>query len=109
MITLNEIILIAGMVAVTFGVRYIPLLIMGRLNLPTRVMNGLRYVPVAVLTAITVPAMIMPQGTVNIQFANAYLYGGIAGVIIAWRTRNLLYTIVGSMVVFLLWRVLAGA
>lgn len=104
--TQTEVIMIIGMVAVTFSVRYIPLLIAGRVEMPTRLFKALRYVPIAVLTAISVPAALMPQGNLDISLNNAYLAASIAAVLIAWRTPNLLYTIVGGMALFFLWRVL---
>lgn len=101
---MNEALLILGMTLVTFGVRYPPLALVGRLNLPPMVIRALRYVPVAVLTAIIVPAMLMPSGAVNTGFDNAYLYAGIIAALIAWRTKNLLLTIGLGMLVFLLWQ-----
>jgi len=62
MTTTAEIVLVFGMMLVTFGVRYPVLAILGRLELPPRILNALRYVPVAVLTAITVPAVLAPGG-----------------------------------------------
>lgn len=103
--TSNEFILIIGMMLVTFLPRYIPMLVVGRLPMPDRLFRALRYVPIAVLTAISVPAALMPQGTVNLGIGNAYLYGSIASVLIAWRFQNLLYTIGGGMLVFFLWGV----
>jgi branched-subunit amino acid transport protein len=104
----QEILLIAGMMAVTFGVRYLPLLFAGRIQLPERALRALRYVPVAVLTAIIVPAALMPQGTIDLRLQNAWLWAAIGTAGIAWRTRNLLYTIAGGMALFVIWRVLLG-
>jgi len=106
--TTTELIMISGMVAVTFGVRYAPMILVGRVDMPQRLFKALRYVPVAVLTAISVPAVLLPQGTLDIGPGNAYLFGSIAAILIAWRTKNLLYTIGGGMAVFLLWRVIFG-
>lgn len=106
--TTDELILIIGMVAVTFSVRYVPLVVVGRVQLPERIVRALRYVPIAVLTAISVPAALMPTGTVDVRLSNAYLYASLLAVVIAWRTRHLLYTILGGMAVFLLWRLLLG-
>jgi branched-subunit amino acid transport protein len=102
--TVREIILIAGMVAVTFAVRYIPLVMTGRLRLPRIVETALRYVPVAVLTAITVPVVLMPKGTLEVEVGNPYLFGSLAAVLVAWLTKRLLPTIAGGMAVFLFWK-----
>lgn len=106
---MNELLLILGMALVTFGVRYPMLAIVGRLQLPDPVLRALRYVPVAVLTAITVPAMLMPEGNIDIRPDNTYLVGGIIAALVAWRTKNLLLTIVVGMASFLLWRAVVGA
>lgn len=105
---MNEILLVAGMAAVTFAVRYIPLVITGRIDLPERAFRVLRYVPVAVLTAITVPAMLMPTGDLQIGPGNAYLVGGLAAIAAAWWSKKLLPTIVIGMAVFAAWRLLVA-
>jgi branched-subunit amino acid transport protein len=107
--TVQEIALIAGMVAVTFGVRYIPLVMAGRLRLPRIVETALRYVPVAVLTAITVPAVLMPKGALQVGLGNPYLFGSLAAILVAWLTKRLLPTIAGGMAVFLFWKLVVLA
>lgn len=101
---MTEALLILGMFAVTFSVRYVPLVVVGRAQLPPRVARALRYVPVAVLTAILVPAALMPTGELDISLSNAALIGSVASALIAWKTRSLLLTIVLGMVIFLVWR-----
>jgi branched-subunit amino acid transport protein len=104
----NEWIMIIGMALVTFAVRYPVLALVGKIPLPDRVFRALRYVPPAVLTAIIVPAMVMPSGTVDVSPANNYLVAGIISAVIAWRSKNLLLTIVLGMAVFLALRALTG-
>ncbi|MDX1994210.1 MAG: AzlD domain-containing protein [bacterium] len=103
---MNEILLILGMTLVTFGVRYPVLALVGRMQLPEPVTRALKYVPPAVLTAIIFPLMFLQEGALFISPDNAYLIAGIASIVIAWRTRNLLLTILLGMVIFLVWRVL---
>lgn len=105
---MNDLLLVAGMAAVTFGVRYPVLVLVGRIPLPDSVFRALRYVPPAVLTAIIVPAVLMPGGTVDLSPANAYLVAGIVSALVAWRTKSLLLTIIIGMVVMLVWRALIG-
>jgi len=102
--SLGEIVLIAGMVAVTFAIRYVPLAMAGRLRLPKALETALRYVPVAVLTAITVPAVLMPKGALELRVGNPYLFGSLAAILVAWLTKRLLPTIAGGMAVFLFWK-----
>jgi branched-subunit amino acid transport protein len=101
---MNEFLLIVGMAAVTFGVRYPVLVLVGKIPLPDRVFRALRYVPPAVLAAIIVPSVLMPTGEIDVRPTNSYLIAGIISALIAWRTKNLLLTIVLGMGVFLVWR-----
>jgi branched-subunit amino acid transport protein len=107
---MNEVLLVGGMAVVTFLIRYPVLVLVGKIPLPDRVFRALRYVPPAVLAAIIVPAVLMPDGA-NIDFSptNSYLVAGIASALIAWRTKNLLLTIVLGMAIFLLLRVVVGS
>lgn len=94
--------MIAGMAIVTFGIRYIMFPISGRFRFPTLFERGLRYVPPAVLTAIIVPSVLMPSGdTLNLKLSNPYLIGALAACAIGGMFKNLLLTIVVSMIVFL--------
>ncbi len=95
---MNEFLLIMGMVAVTFSVRFVPILLLGRLDFPKRFFDLLKYVPPAVLTAIVAPALLMPGGQIEIGFGNVRLIAGLLAVLAAWRTRNLLLTIAVGMV-----------
>ncbi len=104
----SELLMIVGMTAVTFGVRYPVLALVGKLQLPDRVSRALRYVPVAVLTAIIVPELLIRDGTWQVNPTNAYLVAGIVAALVSWRTKNLLMTIVIGMGVFLLWRAVTG-
>ena len=108
MLTTNEVLIIFGMMVVTFGVRYPVLALVGRIELPKPVFRALQYVPVAMLTAISVPAVLMQNDQVDVTLDNAYLIGAIVAIIVAWRTKNLLWTIIIGMAVFLLWRALIG-
>lgn len=107
---MNEFLLVAGMAAVTFIVRYPVLVLVSRIPMPDRVFRALRYVPPAVLAAIIAPALLMPDGeTIHIAPDNAYLLAGIAAGLLAWRTKNPLLTIVAGMALFLILRALTGA
>lgn len=106
---MNEFLLILGMMAVTVIVRYPVLALVGRLNMPPAVTRALRYVPVAVLTAISVPEILAPGGDVDFGYTNAHLVSALVAIATAWRTRNLLATIVLGMVVFFAWRLVWSA
>ncbi len=102
---MNEVILIAGMALVTFAVRYPVLALLGKIPLPDPVFRALRFVPPVVLTAIIVPAVLLPQDNrLDLSYTNSYLIAGLIAAFVAWRTRNLLLTIVLGMLALWLWR-----
>jgi branched-subunit amino acid transport protein len=101
---MNEVLLILGMMAVTVIVRYPVLALVGRFDMPASVYRALKFVPVAVLTAISVPEMLAPGGEFSLHYSNAHLVGGMVAIAAAWRTRNLLITILLGMSVFFTFR-----
>lgn len=102
----QEALLVLGMMAVTFGVRYPILALSGRIRMPPLLVKALGYVPVAVLSAITVPIMLAPEGDLQLSFSNEYLVAGVASIIFVAITRHLLWTIVSGMTLFLVLRFL---
>jgi branched-subunit amino acid transport protein len=105
---MNELLLIAGMLAVTYGVRYPLLALAGRRRFPEPVIRALNYAPVAVLTAICAPMVLLPGGEWQVTPTNPWLLGAITSVLVSWRTRHLLATIAAGLVVFFAVRGLVG-
>lgn len=106
---MNEILLIAGMTAVTFTPRYGVLALLGRVEMPKPLFRALRYVPVTVLSAIIFPDLLLKNGSLNIALNNSFLFAGIFSVLVSWRTKNLLLTIVLGMIALWVWRALIPA
>jgi branched-subunit amino acid transport protein len=95
---MNEFLLIFGMFLVTFGVRYPVLALVGKLKLPEVVLRALRFVPPAVLSAIIVPAVFYPDGEQLMWgLDNPRLIAAVIAILVAWRLKNLLLTIVVGM------------
>lgn len=99
---MNEVVLIAGMALVTFAVRYPPLALVSKIDLPERVVTALRYVPPVVLAAIIVPAVLMRGQSLYLAVDNTRLLATVLSALVMWRSKNLLLTIVLGMAVFLL-------
>jgi branched chain amino acid efflux pump len=99
----NEVLLIGGMAAVTFLIRYPMLALVGKIELPRPVFEALGYVPPAVLAAIVVPALLMPDGsTIVVSLANRGLLAGALAALVMAVSKNLLLTIVVGMAAYLL-------
>ena len=85
----------------TFGIRLSFIMILDRWQPPTIIQRALRFVPVAVLSAIIAPELVLPGGTLDISFVNLRLLAGIVATLVAWQTKNIVWTIVAGMGVLL--------
>jgi branched-subunit amino acid transport protein len=95
---MNEFLIILGMFLVTFGVRYPVLVLVRVIHLPELVAQGLKYVPLAVISAIIMPAVFIPGGEgIDLDLTNTPLLASVAATLVAWRTKNLLATIIIGM------------
>lgn len=90
--------LILGMGLVTYALRLGPLFLLDRLNLPPTLWQALRFVPAAVLAALIAPEVLRPGGALDLSFGNVRLLAGVLAALVAWRTRNVLFTIAAGMV-----------
>jgi len=109
---MNEVVLIGGMALVTFAVRYPVLALLGKIPMPEPIFRALKYVPPAVLTAIILPLVILNKDKGNVldlSFTNHYLIAGIVAALVAWRSKNLLLTIILGMLALWGWRWLLTA
>ncbi len=94
-------IIAAGLI--TYATRLFPIISYGRFEMPKQVERALRFVPVAVLTAIFLPEMVYIQEELMLSYRNPRLLAGLLAIIVAWRTKNVMYTIlVGMLALWLL-------
>jgi branched-subunit amino acid transport protein len=100
-------ILIAGGV-ITYGIRLSFILLLGRVDIPEWLRRSLRFVPPAVLSAIIVPELVFHAGKVDLSLNNFRLLAGIFAILVAWRTRSTLLTIILGMAALLAMQSLFG-
>ncbi len=86
----------------TFGMRLSFIYLFGRFEVPERMKRALRFVLPAVLSAIILPQLFMPSGYLNFSLDNHRLLAGLVAVIVAWRTKNTLLTILAGMAALLI-------
>ena len=70
-------------------------------EIPPGLERALRYVPAAVIAAIVLPAIVVVDGSVSVVGNDRVLAGAVAAVV-AWRTEDILATIVVGIGVLLL-------
>jgi branched-subunit amino acid transport protein len=99
-------IIISGLLTVAIRLSFI--LVLGRMKVPDSFTRALRFVPAAVLSAIILPEMVRTGGELNLSIANPRLLAGLVAGLIAWRTKNILLTIVAGMGALWLFQFLFG-
>ena len=100
-----EIVILSGMFAVTFGVRYVLIGFSSKVRLSSSFKKALEFVPPAVLTAIILPGILMPDGSgFDFSLANAYLPAALSSLLCQIIFKKLLFTIVAGIAVFFLWK-----
>ena len=92
----------------TFTIRAFFILLVGQREIPPLLRRALYFIPPAVLPAIILPELLLPQGQLDLSLTNPNLLAGTVAVLVAWRTRNVLLTILVGMAVFLIARMLVG-
>ena len=104
--TLWAVMILSGLATVAIRATFI--ILVGQREIPGLLRRALHFIPPAVLTAIILPELVLPRGSLNLSFTNPNLLAGVAAVLVAWRTRSVLLTILVGMVVFWVARIVVG-
>ena len=81
----------------TFLIRYAPLALLARLELPAWLTQALRYVPPAVMAAIIAPPLFFADAAPTIDPNLPRIVAATLAAAIAWQTRSTLWTVVVGM------------
>lgn len=82
----------------TFALRASFVALFGKFDdVPPTVERVLRFVPAAVLSALVVPQLAFADGGLALSPANPKLLAGALAVLVAWRTEDILATLVAGM------------
>ena len=84
----------------TFGLRFSFIYLFGKVEMPDWLRRALRYVPTSVLAALVFPALTYPNGALDLSLDNIHLLAGLGGAMVAWKTKNVLWTIAVGMALF---------
>ena len=99
---------IVGMVLVTFLPRVVPVWFLASRSLPPLVVSWLSYVPPAVLAAMLLPSIVAPEGFVDLRWNNLYLMAAIPTLLVAWKTRSMVGSVLIGMALVALARLVWG-
>ena len=82
----------------TYALRVSFVALFGRLDdVPPNVERALRFVPAAVLSALVVPPFVLADGQLALSPANPELVAGVLAALVAWRTEDILATLVAGV------------
>ena len=80
----------------TFLTRLSFIFLSDKIKLQPTVQRALRFVPIAVLSAIIIPELVQTNDT-QILFIIPRIFAGVIAIFVAWRTKNILLTIITGM------------
>lgn len=93
-------ILLGGII--TFAIRLSFILLIEKISLPPTLQSALRYVPVAVFSALIFPMVFVQKEQLVLSPLNPRLASACLAALVAWRTRNILLTILAGMIALFL-------
>ena len=93
--------IIVGLACVTVLTRCFFFILDRPWGLPDWAHRALHYAPVAALSAVVIPEIVMTQGHLVATWADARIFGALAGALAYWWRRDVLATIVAGMAVYL--------
>ena len=77
----------------TYFIRLSFVILQDKWQPPAFITRGLRFVPVAVLTAIFIPEIMLVENELSFSLTNPRLIAGLIAILVAYKTKNALWTI----------------
>ncbi len=96
---MREVALLLGMLAVTFFTRFTMIALLGKVDLPQWAQRAFRLVLPAVMMAIVLPQVLIRSGAIVTTPLNPRLISVLIAGVVAWRTKNMVYTLLAGMAV----------
>ncbi|MGI5911215.1 MAG: AzlD domain-containing protein [Syntrophomonadaceae bacterium] len=90
--------MIFGVSAVSLLPRILPVALLSRLEFPQFLRKWLSFVPPAVLGGLVGVSILAPEGFININPTNLYLWAAIPTFIVAIKLRSLFYTLLVGII-----------
>lgn len=99
---------IAGMALANYALRFPPIAILSRVNMPEWLRRWLSYIPVSVMATLVVGEVVRPGGVWMPPLTNPYLWASAATGLVYWRYRSFLGASLSGIVFFLALRAALG-
>ena len=92
--------------ALTFLTRFSFIAIFDKVEPPRNLKRALRFVPIAVLSAIISPELLYADNHFLWTLNNPKLFAAVVASAVAYKTRNIVFTILAGMATFWLLRLI---
>lgn len=100
---------IVGMAVANFVIRFVPIAVVSRLDLPAPVMRWLSFIPISVMGALVAGTVVRPEGQYLAPWTNPWLLATVVTAVAYVKTRSFLGATVIGMLAFVVIRgVVAG-
>jgi len=97
----HTVVIVLGLTVVTVLARGFFLFSNRTWSLPRWAQRGLQYAPIAALAAVVVPEVVMVNGQLMDTWKDARLYAAIVGAAVYFWRKDVLFTIVAGMAVYI--------
>jgi branched-subunit amino acid transport protein len=91
---------------VTFGMRFSFIFLYGSFEIPETMRRALPYIPPAVFSAIIFPELFLTDTMLNISIDNIRLLAGLVATLVAWYSKNTMFTIISGILALFLFKIL---
>ncbi len=95
---------VAGII--TYLIRLSFIILLGKIQIDERVQRALSLVPPAVFSAIIFPDLFLKDGNLAINFGNGRLIAGLLAILVGWRTKNIVLTVLVGMIALTVFQML---
>ena len=99
---------IAGMAIINFGLRFVPLAVLSRVELPAPVMRWLSFVPISVMGALVASEVVGANPTGQPLVTSPALYASVLTMIVFRFSRSFLGATLAGMISFVILGLLLG-
>ena len=91
-------IMIIGVSIVSILPRILPVALLSRYEFPAPLKRWLSFVAPAVLSSLTTLSVLAPDGFIDISIYNSFIWAFIPTLLVAVKTRSLLYSLLTGIV-----------
>jgi len=101
-------VVIVGMAVMNFVIRFVPIAVLSRFELPRPILRWLSFVPIAVMGALVATEVLRPGGEAQPPLTNPGLYAAILTALVFRYTRSFLGATLAGMASFVALRAILG-